>query len=49
MPTLEMFTLLTKLFGSFDTLMDEFAAYKVETIGDAYMAVAGKPGTCLGH
>ena len=39
--TRELIEMLDELFNSFDTLSDEHGVYKVETIGDAYMVVAG--------
>ncbi|KAK9862151.1 hypothetical protein WJX84_008470 [Apatococcus fuscideae] len=41
LPTSEIFMLLSNMFAAFDRLVDRFGIYKVETIGDAYMAVAG--------
>ena len=41
----ELVVLLNRIFGIFDTLTDRFNVYKVETIGDAYMVVAGLPFT----
>ncbi|KAK9847967.1 hypothetical protein WJX84_006862 [Apatococcus fuscideae] len=41
LPTTEIFMLLSNMFAAFDRLVDRFGIYKVETIGDAYMAVAG--------
>lgn len=45
MPTAEVFLMLSNMFGAFDRLTDRFDVYKVETIGDAYMAVVGHDET----
>jgi len=34
---------LNDIFGQFDDIMDEFGIEKIETIGDAYLAVSGLP------
>jgi class 3 adenylate cyclase len=34
--------MLSNMFTAFDKIVDRFGVYKVETIGDAYMAVAGE-------
>ena len=39
----EIIALLNKLFVLFDELTDQYGVYKVETIGDAYLAVCGAP------
>lgn len=41
MATAEVFLLLSNLFSLFDKLTDRHGVYKVETIGDCYMACAG--------
>ncbi|KAK9836885.1 hypothetical protein WJX74_010424 [Apatococcus lobatus] len=41
MPTSEIFMMLSNMFSAFDRLVDRFGIYKVETIGDSYMAVVG--------
>lgn len=33
--------MLNNMFTAFDRLVDRYHVYKVETVGDAYMAVAG--------
>lgn len=39
----QVVTLLNKLFTSFDILTDKYGAFKVQTIGDAYVMVVGLP------
>lgn len=39
----QVFTLLEKLYGEFDIIADRRKVFKVETIGDCYMAVCGVP------
>ena len=41
----ETANLLNNLFDCFDTLCEKHKAFKVETIGDAYMVVSGHDGT----
>ena len=43
LPPDEVVELLDLLFGKFDDLCEDRSIYKVKTIGDAYMAVAGIP------
>ncbi len=40
---------LQELFSEFDACCDKHGVYKVETIGDAYMCVAGHEGQCDDH
>jgi class 3 adenylate cyclase len=39
----QVFTLLETLYGSFDSIARRRGVFKVETIGDSYVAVAGLP------
>ena len=39
----QVFTLLETLFGAFDLVAQARGVFKVETIGDCYVAVAGLP------
>ncbi|CAB3407957.1 unnamed protein product [Caenorhabditis bovis] len=45
----DVVTLLNDLYLRFDRLVGLHEAYKVETIGDAYMIVGGVPETCENH
>ena len=39
----QVFTLLETIYGSFDKLAQQLGVFKVETIGDSYVAVTGLP------
>lgn len=39
----QVFLLLETLYGSFDTLAKKYRVFKVETVGDCYLAVTGLP------
>eukprot|EP00667_Euglena_gracilis_P000355 EG_transcript_355 len=41
----ELLTLMGYVYGVMDHIADRFEVYKVKTIGDAYLAVHGLPGT----
>ena len=46
--TRDLIKMLDQLFNSFDFLCDKHGVYKVETIGDAYMVVAGHEASSKG-
>lgn len=41
--------MLNAMYSIFDTLTERNSVYKVETIGDAYMVVAGAPDKDANH
>ena len=42
--TKELIYILNEIFGKYDALSDKHGIFKVETIGDCYMAAAGHDG-----
>ena len=46
---IQVFQLLETLYGAFDKLAERRKVFKVETIGDCYVAVAGVPEPQLEH
>lgn len=40
---MQVVTTMNSVFSCFDELMDTFQVYKVETVGQIYMAVSGAP------
>jgi class 3 adenylate cyclase len=49
LPVVELVARLNELFSSFDASCDRFGVEKIKTIGDAYLAVAGLPGSNPDH
>jgi class 3 adenylate cyclase len=47
--TEEIVFLLNDMFFAFDQIVDWHGVYKIETVGDAYICVAGAPTPCLDH
>jgi class 3 adenylate cyclase len=45
----QVFTLLETVYRAFDNLADKLGVFKIETIGDSYVAVAGLPDPCADH
>lgn len=46
---MQVVTTMNSVFSCFDALMDNFQVYKVETIGQIYMAVSGAPERTKNH
>ena len=49
LPVATLVASLNDLFSAFDAACAELGVEKIKTIGDAYMAAAGLPGTNPGH
>lgn len=45
----ELVTFLNEVFSAFDQLADAHGLEKIKTVGDAYMVVAGLPGSSRAH
>jgi len=45
----QVFTLLEAIYNEFDEIARRRRVFKVETVGDCYVAVAGLPEPCLHH
>ena len=48
-PTKQVFTLLESIYHSFDEIAKRRRVFKVETIGDCYVAVCGLPDPRKDH
>ena len=48
MTPIEVMKMLNDLYTKFDVLADKHKVYKLETIGDAYIAIGGAPQICPG-
>ncbi|RZC39378.1 soluble guanylate cyclase 89Db-like [Asbolus verrucosus] len=46
---MELVSTMNAVFSCFDALMDKFDVYKVETVGQIYMAVSGAPERSASH
>ena len=44
----EVMKMFNDLYSKFDIVAEKYGIYKVETIGDAYIGVAGCPNKCSG-
>ena len=45
----QVFTLLESIFETFDAIAKRHKVFKVETIGDCYVAASGMPDPCADH
>ena len=45
----QVFTLLETVYHAFDKIAKRRRVFKVETVGDCYVAVAGLPDPCPDH
>eukprot|EP00980_Cylindrotheca_fusiformis_P023089 scaffold10105_cov129-Cylindrotheca_fusiformis.AAC.2 len=45
----QVFILLENIYGALDTIANKFAIFKVETVGDCYVAAAGLPDPMDNH
>ena len=48
MTPIQVMKMLNDLFMEFDKLAEKYNVFKVETIGDAYIAIGGAPNKCSG-
>ena len=49
LPAADLVSSLNRLFSAFDAACTELGVEKIKTIGDAYLAAAGLPGTSTDH
>lgn len=49
LPVTDLVTSLNSLFSTYDAACEALGVEKIKTIGDAYMAAAGLPGSAAGH
>jgi len=45
----DVMEMLNEMYSAFDELVEKHKIYKVDTIGDAYIAIGGGPDNCLGR
>jgi class 3 adenylate cyclase len=45
----QVFTLLETVYQAFDNIAEKLGVFKIETIGDSYVAVTGLPDPCADH
>lgn len=46
---MDVVSCMNEVFSCFDELMDKYDVYKVETVGQVYMAASGAPERNLNH